>query len=90
MRKMALILLIILITCTAGSCAPKPAPIVVMPGLELPARPDLLPVVWQHDLEAGTHTVTTEEARKLAINDSRLKRHIEILEGYVRARGGQK
>ena len=88
MRKIALILLLILITSTVGSCAPRPAPIVVTPTLELPARPELLPVVWQHDLEAGTHTVMTEEARKLSINDSRLKRHIEILEGYARARGG--
>ena len=85
MRKIALILLIILITSIAGSCAPRPAPTVVTPALELPPRPELLPVVWQHDREAGTHTVTTEEARKQNINDSRLKRHIEILEGYIRA-----
>jgi hypothetical protein len=78
-----------LTVCTVGSCAPRQAPVFVTPQLELPPRPDLFPVVWQHDLEAGTHTVTTEEARKLNINDSRLKRHIEILEGYITAVGGQ-
>ena len=85
MRKTALILLIILTVCINGSCAPRPAPIVVAPQLELPPRPELLPVVWQHDLAAGVHCFTTEEARKLSINDSRLKRYIEILEGYIRA-----
>ena len=84
MRRIAAILLLSLTLCTSASCS-RPAPLVVTPGLELPERPELLPVTWQH--KNGLHCLTDAEARKLLINDGRLKTHIEILEGAIQAVG---
>lgn len=83
MRQIAIALLLSL-TVALSSCA-TPAPVLVAPKLDIPARPDMLPVTWRH--EDGLHCLTTEEARKLLINLDRKDTHIDILEGVIRAIG---
>jgi hypothetical protein len=64
------------------SCSPATTKL-ARPEVEIPVRPNMLPVQWQHD---GTmHCLTDDEARKLLINISRKDAHIEVLEGYLRA-----
>lgn len=87
MRKALTACLLALMICFAASCASAPAPVLVRPGIEVPERPDTLPVNWQHN---GTrHCLNDEEARALAINVERLWSHIGILEGCIRAGNGE-
>lgn len=86
MRKALKASLLALTICFAGSCASTPAPMLVRPGIEIPARPAMLPVTWRHN---GTeHCLTDSQARNLAINIERLWSHIGILEGCIRAGNG--
>ena len=82
MRQIIAALAISLILCLITSCAPA-NPVLVVPALEIPARPAMLPVNWQHG-EAG-HCLDDSQARNLLINTSRLQAHIEVLEGYLQA-----
>ena len=87
MRKAMTACLLALTICFAGSCASAPAPVLVRPGIEVPERPAMLPVVWRHN---GTeHCLTDSEARALAINVERLWSHVGILEGCIRAGNGE-
>jgi hypothetical protein len=79
-------LAVALTVCTGSACS-KPAPVLVTPQLELPARPAMLPVNWTHD--PNRHCITDEGARNLIINKGRSDTHIEILEGMVKAGGAK-
>lgn len=87
MRRTAKALLLSLIICLTSSCASTPAPVLVTPRIELPAKPAMLPVAWTH--REGQHCLTDGEARKLLINIARKDAHIEILEGVIQAIGGR-
>jgi len=75
--------LILCLALASSACSSKPAPVLVTPQVELPARPAMLPVQWRH-IE-GVHCLTDEEAKKLLIDTSRLWAHIEVLEGVIEA-----
>ena len=66
MRKAMTACLLALTVCFAGSCGASSAPVLVRPGIEVPERPAMLPVVWRHN---GTdQCLTDSEARALAID----------------------
>ena len=89
MRRIAAALLLSLTLCLGVSgCCSKPAPLVVTPALELPTRPEMLHVTWMHT-EDGLHCLDDSEAKKLLINDGRMKTHIEVLEGYINSSSGK-
>jgi len=75
--------------CLSVSACTRPAPILVTPGLELPARPPMLPVNWIHDGDNGLHILTDADARNLLINIGRKDTHIEVLESMIKAMGGR-
>ena len=75
--------LIISLTICLSSCAIAPAPVLVKPQLEIPARPQLLAVTWTH--ANGQHCLTDQQAKHLLINIERLNSHIAVLEAYIKA-----
>lgn len=87
MRQIVLLLSLCATICISG-CAAKPAPILVTPKLEIPARPQMLPVNWIDDDKAELHCLTDDCMKNLIINNRRQNTHIEILEGHIRAIGG--
>jgi len=82
MRQILAILVLSLTACLISSCTPA-SPVLVRPALEIPDRPAMLPVAWQHDEDI--HCLDDGQARNLLINTSRLQAHIEVLEGYLQA-----
>ena len=85
MRQIMILLLLSLTICLSGACSSSEKTILVTPQLELPARPELLTVTWTHNSDNTEHCLTTQEAKRLVINTSRLYNHIEILEAYITA-----
>lgn len=69
-------------TIFLSSCTPA-SPVLVLPTLDIPTRPAMLPVEWQH--ENGSHCLNDDNAKNLLINIERLQSHIEVLEGYLQA-----
>ena len=55
-----------------------------MPQVDIPAQPELLPVKWIHNKDNTLHTLTTAEAKNLAINISRLEAHNILLEEIIK------
>jgi hypothetical protein len=53
----------------------------VSPQVEIPARPDMLPVMWQHN--GDLHCLDTDNAKKLLNDFDRLNGHISVLEGIL-------
>ena len=82
MRRITAALVMSLTICLS-SCATQPAPVLVRPQLEIPERPEMLPVAWNH--ENGQHCLTESQAKNLLINIERLNTHIAVLEGYIKA-----
>ncbi len=78
--------LLLALTISLSSCAPA-KPILVRPDVDIPERPAMLPVNWQHNGTA--HCLTDKDAQALLINIGRKDTHIEILEGCLRAVGGK-
>lgn len=82
MREILIALVLSLTACLITSCAPA-TPVLVLPALEVPARPAMLPVLWQHESKA--HCLNDDNARNLLINIERLNSHIAVLEAYIKA-----
>ena len=75
----------------AIGCA-KPAPVLVRPKIDMPERPERLPVEWTCREKINdacvTYCTNTQGARNVAKNEDSAAAHIEVLEGYIRAVGG--
>jgi hypothetical protein len=72
---------------TSSGCGGKPAPVLVRPKFDIPARPDRLPVQWT--LNDGRYCTNAEGARNTAKNEDNATAHMDILEGYLRAGEGK-
>ena len=70
-----------------GSGCVKPAPQLVRPKIDIPDRPERLPTAWKR--VDGMFCTSAEGARNVAINEDQAAAHMDILEGWLRAVGGE-
>ena len=84
MRKLTPILAWLALTICLSSCT-TPSVKLVRPTLTVPDYPEMIDVVIVYDESRELYTMDEASLTGLEINVSRLRNHIDILNGYIEA-----